>query len=1552
MLVELALALPLAVSTQAAAGDPQAAGADRDERALEGFRAYLARRPHDEHAFERLYALAVERGSLPELLADARARAEAGTDLAARVLLARLLVRVGDRDGAARALDGIAHEDAATWRLAGEIALARGHAGEALVALERALERASARRDLEAIHAQRADALCALGRDAEAAQAFGELAALDGASYTLRLRVARGLSAHGLFEPARAHLERAAELARDDPAREARALLELGELEERTGELERALEAYARARALVARGHWMAGELDARALAIQRRSGRLAELREHARAAHERAPRDLAAGEAYAEVLCETGEAAEAAAVLRALCDAHPADPRLAARLRELYSTLGDTAALIAELERARALHPRDVELHFAHGDALADAGQQELALCAWDRAARAAGGAELRGDPATLRRAADACAARGWTAEAVERLREILATDARDLDSRAALMRMLVAADRRDEAAAELRAARALARDDWRDLEVLAGLWRELADLEREREILLAALALEPDHPRLLESVARAHLAAGDADASIDASLRLLGALGDPGQLLHACERAVAEHREADTLSELEARVSRAAERPGADPSARLLLAQVRSRRNTLVAAALLEGLADDTLAGTAARIALAELYGRSDERPKARELLERLCEDDPPRRREHLRALAALLASMGQNERAAERYEELLALAPDDAEAVAEVALALHRLGAVGRALGCLERAAQLAPEELDHPLRIAEWEWKAQDIDAALERLLATLARFPGREAEVAERYWSWLPRKAGSFAPPLRAASGGPVYGTPPVAGTTTWTVGSNQANLGRVTVIRANPGTPVAFAPIAEQRSWLEQRLARTPHDPAPAYLLAYLAFGELDYDAAATLLEGARADHPRHAGLAELAERVHARRGALEDAFAVRRERLRASGGGEAQRDLAAAAVALGRGDRETAERLLERIPDALTRACLFAAHGETRRALELLEAEVREGQADLDLLEAAAAAHEAFERFDVAVLARRRARQLAPGAWRAAWRLDHAATHAGLDAESRDARQQVLWTLAAAPDEHDEIARVYAGLLECASDQSDGVRLFLADCHLVCGRVDEAAGELDALAAADPEAALRHAEAALKWSQYGHHDAALAAVDRAIALDDRQARHHHLRATTLSALGRGEDAALAYVDALRFAPGLEGSERDEWAREVRELVLASERPSQAIEGVLGALTDEPDEGLAALAVELLTSDLQLERALALAAELDARHPHSAPILEQWARALVLSGEFDAAARRYLAFTSEETDRFAADWGRPAPGEDWEPESQDPYRRVCLAALHRDPQLASAVLGAAEQGQDYVVLTAGGGLQIQSSGVVSVTTSGSGTGQTITVKRQGGVQTYVVTTSHGVQTLTVQSEESTPVIPPAERALLRARLALGRGGDPARAAAPLDELWRETRGRWWLLFEVLRAGERLFDDARFEEMAATLFLLLDGGAWRVEPFSPEALEPGPAERAVRERRLAALSALYRARGRGVAFLREGLAVLASHAWPRELARELAANAGPASDPFVRAELSRRLEALRADPRLPRTLQRELGELARAVAAGE
>jgi protein O-GlcNAc transferase len=308
---------------------------------------------------------------------------------------------------------------------------------------------------------------------------------------------------------------------------------------------------------------------DPHALALEalrlHQDGRLAEAREHYRAALAARPADAALHNRHGECCLQQGDAAAAHAAFTAALAAAPDMAAAANNQGVALRLLGDMPAALAAFDRALALAPEFLDARFNRAIALLLLGEGEPALAAWDAVL-----AMLPGEADALRGRGDALRLLGRAEEALACYDAALATRPEDpvLLVRAALA---LSAQRRFAAAAARCAAATRAAPE--NADAWGNLGNALADGGAPEAALPAfarALALRPADATILANRAATLLdmgRLGEAEQDLEAALSVAPA--DLDALQGRAVLRLNQRRRAEALADLRRVLALAPDRP-----------------------------------------------------------------------------------------------------------------------------------------------------------------------------------------------------------------------------------------------------------------------------------------------------------------------------------------------------------------------------------------------------------------------------------------------------------------------------------------------------------------------------------------------------------------------------------------------------------------------------------------------------------------------------------------------------------------------------------------------------------------------------------------------------------------------------------------------------------------------------------------------------------------------------------------------------------------------------------------------------------------------
>ncbi len=702
--------------------------------------AYLERHPHHEQSFERWVSDAAAAGTLAALVTHYEERLAAdGEDLAARVLLARLLGQRGEFARAIALLAEVKGPDADLEHLLGRFHAADRNPLLASVYLKNAAEKCTDPRTKEAVLEELGSAYVELGLPERAAESFRALAAIDPKSFALRMEAASRLVLCDALDAALEELAVALELAEGDPARRARVLSEIGGVEERAGRPERALDAYREARAVLGRGHWLQRELFTRMLAIQERRGALDELVALCREGVDSDPLDPQMRLDLAHALDRTGNREAASSALLDTATTFPDDLELGRRIIDRLLSMGRVEDASGQYERLLAAHPEAIDLALDLGHMLAARGDREGARARWLRAV------ELSPtDAGLLRTVGIELLATGWNEDAVALFSRAIAVDS-DVRMALELAGKLEERGWKSIGKGWISAAEesARARGDALALEVLADHWAEKGDARRARMLYQQALDAGGDRPRLLERCMDLALVTRDLAAGMSCFRELADGPAEPQRVLEWTAAIVHAHSQGRATDRLLAEEqSRTLENEALAPV--LLIAQIQRERHDWDASRgpLVLQIAQHP-EQAAPRVLLARVEEDAGEPALAAALYEGLVEVDAARARHWLDRAANAWYVAGEWKRLRACHERMTADSPRDADLVREIATFYRKHAHPAEALDFLERAVTVRPDDGRARLELAELEAELGRTEQANANLRLALV---SRDAEV--------------------------------------------------------------------------------------------------------------------------------------------------------------------------------------------------------------------------------------------------------------------------------------------------------------------------------------------------------------------------------------------------------------------------------------------------------------------------------------------------------------------------------------------------------------------------------------------------------------------------------------------------------------------------------------------------------------------------------------------------------------------------------------------------------------------------------------
>ena len=427
-------------------------------------------------------------------------------------------------------------------------------------------------------------------------------------------------------------------------------------------------------------------------------AGRIDEARTVARALHAQAERNPVANYLMSRVELQSGNADQALAHAQAVLAAQP-DSSVGHMMAGAASlALGQTGPAERHLERAIASEPGNLPAR----KLLA---QARLGLQSPQRALEALGPAiGESGDTSMIQLAGLASVLAGNPEGAVGMLREQLARDPGDDETRAMLANTLMSMGRTEEALAELG-----------QIKAAEGAIRQRADL------IAVALHLQGDDPAEARSLA-ARMAAGQPG---DVPLR--NALGALFQSVGLADEAAAWYEESLALDP-------------ADAAAAYNLGIVSAGRGELDRAGeLFQGILAREPDNALALSALAQVDWAQDRRELALERLERARQTNPADSNARF-VLTQYLVALGRAADAVPVAREAVTLLPGLAPVVNALGVALLESGAAGEALPQFLRASEIDPAGPIYLLNRARAHAVLGEPERAREQLINALALDP--------------------------------------------------------------------------------------------------------------------------------------------------------------------------------------------------------------------------------------------------------------------------------------------------------------------------------------------------------------------------------------------------------------------------------------------------------------------------------------------------------------------------------------------------------------------------------------------------------------------------------------------------------------------------------------------------------------------------------------------------------------------------------------------------------------------------------------------
>jgi Tfp pilus assembly protein PilF len=909
-LIQLAL-LPVALTVRAE--DTQAAR--RQEVALKRYRAYLARKPFHDWAFDKLVEAAVGRNALEGLVKAYEASTkEDPDDLAGRVVLARLYARTDQRERALRSLAELkvpAKQRPSWLSLRGALHLRLQQPKLALEVLEQAAsELAKALRPdlrvLGAIQRRRGEAALAAGHKERAVDAFRALARLEPKSLNARLEAARLLSDNGLLDEALGELAEAKRLAGNKTAKRCRVLAEMGQLQERRLQIPQALATYREAIGLMGRGNWLARDLRGRLLAIHKRGGKLEELIAHSESDAKAHPGDLARREFLAEVLEAADRAADARALLEAAVKDFPRDLALSRRLLALLRGKDSVDARIAEYQRILTHHPAELELHVELGQVFAASGRSKAARRQWQSTLR-----ERLQDPALCLRLAELHQRFEQFEDAVALYRRAIKLRPKDTGPVGDLARLLVRCKKEPEVLPLLEAAATAVASDAGALSEVGALFEAHAHPKRALELVQAALTLSPKSVRLLRHRARLELSLDrvqEAMASLEAAIEQAA---DANARTSAIEELLRVARKSKKGGALLSRVEVAVKKGVDRVAPYLVLARAAARaRDPGRAQHALEALLKVRPGQIDAHRELARLAERQGEFDLALKHLLALEGKRGAPQRQIYEDMARVHLQRYDRKAALACYRRILAAAPSNPAAFKEVAKAYEKIGMVEEARRCLRQAVRLKPKDGRTRLELARLLEQLGERTLATEEILAATA--------VEDR--------------PVRKKARKAYY---------------------RALASRGTVETEIAA---------LRRRCLDNPYDVQAPLTLIDLYVRELEYEPALELVDTLLGYQPKQPDLLEQRARLCVLLERHEDAIGSLETLWRLPKADRQRLSLRIADAAILSGDLDRAERSLSGVRDPVKVARLYRKHDLPERAQQVLTEGIRRTPQDARL--------------------------------------------------------------------------------------------------------------------------------------------------------------------------------------------------------------------------------------------------------------------------------------------------------------------------------------------------------------------------------------------------------------------------------------------------------------------------------------------------------------------------------------------------------------------------------------------------------------
>jgi len=730
----------------------QATRPSRADRLVALYKQAVEARPVRGPAFDRLCALYDAGPGLDALVAEYEAVAGREPSRAnLRLILGHLESQRGrPKRALAHYAEAVrlAPEDFTAQFSLGEANARAGNLDAAARALNAALDHARSDEQRRAALKRLGEVLARAHRWDDARAAWQRLVDLDPSDVAGRLELARSLERFQRYAEAIEVHRGVIRLPGVDPFRAAESWRRIGRLYERLDDVPRAVAAYESALDLTAPGSWLRRAVRREMAETCRAAGRLDWL---ARRYAGRIERPLAREDksellvALGEVLAELRRTDEAVGRFRQALVLTPGDSALRRRFADFLADRGRHAEAAEQLRHVVAARPEDADLQFELAEALLAAKRPDEAAAVWRRIDH-----DFAADRAVALRLAEAHRRHGRPNDAVATYRRLLDANAGDGEAARALAVLQHGLGQADAARATLRALMAARPDDVRVLLAAAEAFDELGLKDEAIAAHAQAVDLAPEDGQVLRGLAYALTAATLYDEALAAWQRV--------------KRSAAAHLRAQAddqmlsiyvlqgrLDEARAQHERALRDRPADIEAGLFLAKIHLRRNDAInAIATYERLlkhVDDVRV----RAALAAAYERQSLYERAREAYRALARLDRPNRRRHLRAVVTQCERLGDKAGAVAAARAIVAEAPGDAKAHAEVAEVYSHVKQFDKALAAYDEAIRLAPREfgyVDAKARVLDALGRLDDAMALHRRVLRTSANLFALKQAVRE------------------------------------------------------------------------------------------------------------------------------------------------------------------------------------------------------------------------------------------------------------------------------------------------------------------------------------------------------------------------------------------------------------------------------------------------------------------------------------------------------------------------------------------------------------------------------------------------------------------------------------------------------------------------------------------------------------------------------------------------------------------------------------------------------------------------------------